>query len=121
MDEIDSILSDEKVIRPSDGFAARVMVAVREEAAVPPPIEFPWKRFVSGIGTAVTLTFATFIALAQRAETSVPPFDTDAWLELLVTPTGQGLLIATGAVLASLATAWFAVRGSGASGSLNSF
>ncbi len=110
MDEIDRILSDEQVVRPSHDFASRVMASVREEAAVPPPIEFPWKRFLPGLGVALALTFATFIGMSQNSRAGAEPIDVTAWLEVLATPTGQGLAIATVAVLASLAIAWFAVR-----------
>lgn len=43
-DELDRILSKRDDVQPSSGFAASVMEAVREEAAAPPPIPFPWKR-----------------------------------------------------------------------------
>jgi hypothetical protein len=43
-DELDRILAKRDDIQPSSGFAASVMEAVREEAAAPPPIPFPWKR-----------------------------------------------------------------------------
>jgi len=43
-DEVDRILAKRDDIQPSSGFAASVMEAVREEAAAPPPIPFPWKR-----------------------------------------------------------------------------
>lgn len=43
-DELDRILVEQEGIQPSSGFAASVMEAVREEAAAPPPIPFPWKR-----------------------------------------------------------------------------
>lgn len=43
-DELDRILSKQDEIKPSSGFALSVMEAVREDAAVPPPIPFPWKR-----------------------------------------------------------------------------
>ncbi len=36
-------------ILPSSGFALSVMTAVREEAAAPAPIPFPWKRAVPGL------------------------------------------------------------------------
>lgn len=46
---IDRILSKEDQLIPSSGFAASVMDRIREEAAAPPPIPFPWKRAVPGI------------------------------------------------------------------------
>jgi hypothetical protein len=46
---IDRILSSEEPLIPSSGFLALVMESVREEAAVPRPIPFPWKRVLPGI------------------------------------------------------------------------
>ncbi len=46
--DLDRILSREEEIFPSSGFAASVMEAVQREAAVPPPIPFPWKRALPG-------------------------------------------------------------------------
>jgi hypothetical protein len=47
--ELDRILATEEELIPSSGFMASVMERVQEEAAVPPPIPFPWKRFIPGI------------------------------------------------------------------------
>ena len=46
--KLDAILAAEQEIVPSSGFLARVMDMVQEEAAVPPPIPFPWKRAIPG-------------------------------------------------------------------------
>lgn len=45
---IDNALASEDELIPSSGFLASVMERVREEAeaAAPPPIPFPWKRFL---------------------------------------------------------------------------
>ena len=43
-DELDGILSKRDDIQPSSGFAGSVMDVVREQAAAPPPIPFPWRR-----------------------------------------------------------------------------
>jgi hypothetical protein len=48
-DEIDRILAAEEELVPSSGFLAAVMESVREEAAAPPPIPFPWVRAVPGM------------------------------------------------------------------------
>jgi hypothetical protein len=48
-DRMDEILGTEQELIPSSGFLASVMERVREEAAAPPPIPFPWKRAVPGI------------------------------------------------------------------------
>lgn len=49
LNSIDRILASEEPLIPSLGFLDSVMERVREEAAAPPPIPFPWKRAVPGI------------------------------------------------------------------------
>jgi hypothetical protein len=44
--EIGRILAGEDELMPSSGFAASVMEQVRQEAALPAPIPFPWKRAI---------------------------------------------------------------------------
>jgi hypothetical protein len=62
MDAIDKILSTEEELAPASGFVAAVMDRVREEAAAPPPIPFPWKRFLPGMIVAcVVLGAAAFL------------------------------------------------------------
>jgi hypothetical protein len=46
---IDAILATEEDLIPSSGFLASVMVSVHEEARLPKPIPFPWKRALPGI------------------------------------------------------------------------
>jgi len=46
---IDCILAAEEELVPSSGFVAAAMERVREEAAVPAPIPFPWKRVAPGL------------------------------------------------------------------------
>ena len=54
MDDLDRILSSEEPIIPSSGFTGRVMDAIGDAAAQPPPLPFPWIRFVPGlIGSGV--------------------------------------------------------------------
>jgi hypothetical protein len=48
-DAIEGILAAREEIVPSSGFLAGVMEHVREEAAMPQPIPFPWKRAIPGI------------------------------------------------------------------------
>ena len=45
---LDRILGAEEELAPSSGFLSVVMERVREEAAAPKPIPFPWKRVVPG-------------------------------------------------------------------------
>jgi len=54
-DNLDRILKSEEDLVPSSGFVAAVMERVREEAAAPAPIPFPWRRLVPGIVLAVGL------------------------------------------------------------------
>ncbi len=44
--EIDHILAGEEELLPSSGFVSAVMERVRQEAALPAPIPFPWKRAI---------------------------------------------------------------------------
>ena len=46
---IDRILATEEELIPSSGFLAATMERVREEAACPKPIPFPWLRALPGI------------------------------------------------------------------------
>lgn len=46
---IDRALASEDELIPSTGFLSAVMDRVREEAAAPPPIPFPWKLAVPGL------------------------------------------------------------------------
>lgn len=53
--EIDRILATEDELIPSSGFLSAVMERVREEAAAPAPIPFPWKRAIPGILFAIAV------------------------------------------------------------------
>jgi hypothetical protein len=46
---IDRILANDEELIPSSGFLGSVMERVQEEARMPAPIPFPWKRAVPGI------------------------------------------------------------------------
>ncbi len=48
-DAVDRILAAEEELIPSSGFLAATMERVREEAATPAPIPFPWMRALPGI------------------------------------------------------------------------
>jgi hypothetical protein len=79
-ERIDEILGNEPELVPSSGFAASVMERVREEAAAPPPIPFPWKRAVPGMvvaagvfgWSAVELVRFAGPALVQIRHTQAP-------------------------------------------------
>ncbi len=61
-EDLNRILSSkDDDILPSSGLVASVMEGVRSEAAVPPPIPFPWKRALPGLaaaGVALVCLFA---------------------------------------------------------------
>ena len=50
---IEKILAGEEALIPSSGFLAATMERVREEAAMPKPIPFPWLRALPGIVIAI--------------------------------------------------------------------
>lgn len=60
-EDIERAFIDETII-PSAGFSASVMEAVRQDAAVPPPLHFPWARALPGI--VVTAAVVTMLAFA---------------------------------------------------------
>jgi hypothetical protein len=45
--EIEAILASEEELMPSSGFLASVMERVRQEAALPAPLPFPWMKAIS--------------------------------------------------------------------------
>jgi len=47
--KIDQILANEEDLIPSSGFLASVMERVNDEARMPAPLPFPWKRAIPGI------------------------------------------------------------------------
>jgi len=61
----DPRLASEPELQPSSGFVASVMDAVREAATEPPPLPFPWRRFVAGIVLCLVACGATMYALQQ--------------------------------------------------------
>jgi hypothetical protein len=52
---IDRILAAEEELIPSSGFLAATMERVRDEAATPKPIPFPWLRALPGIVLAIAV------------------------------------------------------------------
>ncbi len=72
-EEIDRSLAAENPIAPSPGFLASVMAAVRDEAATPPPIVFPWVRALPGLVAACAVLVTWAAVLLRGAATSAPP------------------------------------------------
>lgn len=76
-DEMDRMLLRENEILPSSGFVGSVMEAVSREAAVPPPIPFPWKRVLPGlvVAGAVLVTLVVVLVRAHVGQLTVPRAD----------------------------------------------
>ena len=88
-DPMDLTLAAEGELAPSSGFAALVMDRVREEAAMPAPILFPWKRVAPGLvlaagvvgwgaSQAVPMAWSSLHVFAQNP----PPIPAAALLQL---------------------------------------
>jgi|SRR5215471_15723051 len=72
-DDLDPILSREERVLPSSGFAASVMRLVREEAATPPAISFPWKRALPLVGGAILVVACVLIGALGLLVQGAPP------------------------------------------------
>lgn len=91
-DDLDRILSSkDDDILPSSGLVASVMGTVRSEAAMPPPIPFPWKRALPGLASAafvlVCLTIFVLDQLVHRAVAPSPIISLPTWW----VPIGQAI------------------------------
>lgn len=64
---MDRILASEDPLLPSSGFAAAVMERVREEAASPTPIPFPWRRILPGVVVIAAVLGWCVFELGQSA------------------------------------------------------
>jgi hypothetical protein len=86
-DELDHILSQRDEIQPSSGFAVAVMEAVREEAAAPSPIPFPWTRALPVLLVAVVALIAVAVAgiavVVQTSRQTVAPELATSWWSAL--------------------------------------
>ena len=59
--------------QPSPRFTRRVMAAVHREARMPPPLPFPWRRFVIGLGI-----MALWLLVGSLVARSAAPIDLPA-------------------------------------------
>jgi hypothetical protein len=62
-DELDRILAGEDPLEPSSAFAMDVMAAVRRLAEEPPPLRFPWLRFIAGLAALSVMAAAGAVLL----------------------------------------------------------
>jgi len=102
--EIDLLLARKEELIPSSGFTASVMAAVTREAAAPPPIPFPWKRALPGLGWCLAVIVGLLIT--GRAPTDNPPLLSA--LELSAVLGGAGWI--TAALLVSFLSIALSVR-----------
>ncbi len=72
-------------VEPSAGFQARVMRRIRQEAATPPPIPFPWRR---ALWIALAL-IAGFTAVLVQPDVAAEGEIGDKWLWLLGAAAGS--------------------------------
>jgi len=72
--EIDQILASEEELIPTSGFLSSVMERVEEEAAVPPPLPFPWRRLAPGIALAAGVICWGAVELVRGGMPSLTSF-----------------------------------------------
>ncbi len=66
---IDRILAGEEELIPASGFVASVMERIQEEARVPAPMAFPWRRAVPGMVLAAGVFGWGGYEMARQAST----------------------------------------------------
>ena len=86
---LDRILATDEELVPSSGFLSATMERVREEAATPAPIPFPWKRALPGIlllagalGSCAFEAIRYLLAATQQLVLSPPHLSAVAVLSL---------------------------------------
>lgn len=108
-EKLDHILSSDDVLVPSSGFVESVMERVREEAAAPPPIPFPWRRFVPGLVLAFAVLgwcgfklvrlglpdlHEAFLAQSHLSGSLVKPLEQVGWVILALGLSFASVLVA---------------------------
>jgi hypothetical protein len=116
---VDEILATEEELAPSSGFLAAVMERVHEEARMPAPIPFPWKRALPGFVLAVLVFGWVGVELARLGVRTIKhtPLVAPHLAPGLVHPMQQAGWVAL-ALVTSLASWLLARRLAGRSGLL---
>lgn len=101
-EEIDRVLGGEEDVPPSSGFHASVMEAVHREAAIPPPIPFPWKRALPSFAATALALVVSPVLLFNSGAAGPPLFDSllpaaesvgAPWIVLAAAATAGSLLL----------------------------
>ena len=71
-EDLDRLLAGTPLPDPGPAFTWKVMAQVRREAAAPPPIPFPWRRLLLGLGLCVALLVAGIAALPPSSGPAGP-------------------------------------------------
>ncbi|MGB6689870.1 MAG: hypothetical protein WBE76_18695 [Terracidiphilus sp.] len=105
MERVDQILAGEDETVPSSGFAASVMERIESEAAIPPPIPFPWMRALPGMllaagGFGWCIFELARLGFASASHAPAPSFHLTAALDRPLEQAGW-VALALGASLAS--------------------
>lgn len=105
-DDLDRTLSSEADIRPSPVFVRSVMAAVEREADAAPPIPFPWRRALPGIGVVAAMAIVVVFE-ASRLLSAVPVSGatTIPLLEDMHAPTAMWIVIGLFVSAATMALA----------------
>jgi hypothetical protein len=109
-DELDRMLrthmnATSEQLTPSSGFTQSVMDAIRDEATVPPPIPFPWKRLLPA-AIALLCAIIGLIVFASRPAPPLPSALSPGSINFAInTPTATNLLWIALAIGLSLITA----------------
>lgn len=113
-DEVDRILARKDEILPSSGFADAVMESVRQEAAAPQPIAFPWKRALPGLLVGAVALVVGLVAgvtvIVKAASGSIAPQAATATLPALPSLFHGGIESAVIWTMLSLLMAFVSVK-----------
>jgi hypothetical protein len=108
IDDLERILRQDEWIEPPAAFAHRVMAAVHQEAALPPPLPFPWRRSLAA-AAACALLIVTGTAVLWRSTAPLrlpaPPLASLAALASVTLPADLPPLAAAAAALGWAAAA----------------
>lgn len=115
-DDQDEILGQEERIEPSSGFAKGVMARVREEAAAPAPIPFPWVRAIPGMVLAAGVIGFGVYELARQAFALIQGMAVLSPADMAITQQVKDLgwvALALGVAAVSCLAPWRLARGNG--------